>query len=127
MLNDDTLAIASKVDGSTVWQAGKATSKIAPNLGRKMDYIFGKASGSIHNMERSRSMGKQLSSIGIFDNQAGRAYVSERIIDSYYNSTAILQDNGRYLRETMLVGDLGALKMQTIWEGENLITIFLYQ
>ena len=43
--------------------------------GEKLTYLFGKATGSLHNIERSTDMARQLARIGIFDmQQVGRYY-----------------------------------------------------
>jgi hypothetical protein len=44
---------------------------VKADLGKKLDYVFGKAKGSIHNVERSVDMERQLNRIGIFDNAEG--------------------------------------------------------
>ncbi len=46
-------------------------------LGRKLDYVFGKAKGRQHNLERSLSMLKALERIGIHDTFTSRLYLTE--------------------------------------------------
>ncbi|WP_345231342.1 hypothetical protein, partial [Olivibacter ginsenosidimutans] len=48
-------------------------AKTGANIGTKLEYVFGKATGSAHNIERSTGMLRQLESVGIFDNAAGRS------------------------------------------------------
>lgn len=103
----------------------KGAGKVA-NIGRKLEYIFGKATGSAHNVERSTEMLRQLQSIGIFDNNAGRSFVKNHLEDVYAGANGILQSNGRYLRESLLMGPNGGLKVESIWEGSKLITVKLF-
>ena len=108
--------------------AGSAgvASNIAPDLGQKLEFVFGNATGSLHNINRSLSMERVLNKIGIFDNYAGRQIVERTIIDSFYNSEGIVQSNGRVLREALLIGPNGIAKIQTIWEQAKLITIEVF-
>ena len=100
--------------------------KVTPVLGNKLSYVFGQATGSVHNIQRSTDMLNQLNRIGIYDNATGRAYINQKITEAYYNIQPILQSNGRYVREFLIMGPNGVLKMQTIWEGAKLITIELF-
>src|SRR5699024_8424393 len=56
---------------------GRKIAKEIPEYGRKMDYVFGQATGSKHNIDRSIAMEKQLNSIGIFDTKEGRKIVQD--------------------------------------------------
>jgi RHS repeat-associated protein len=103
-------------------------SLAAPQIGNKLEYVFGKATGSLHNMQRSVQMLSQLNRIGIFDNGAGRQIVNNSLINAYYNPNTIaaIQGNGRILRDSLVVGMNGVLKMQSVWEGSKLITVNLF-
>lgn len=90
-----------------------------------MEYLFGKATGKAHNIERSKSMLKQLQSIGNFDTPTGRAYLS-RYLQNVYKTPGVLQNNGRFIPESLLMGPNGGVKMQSIWENNRLITIELF-
>ena len=68
---------------------------------------------------------RQLESIGIFDNLAGRSLLNTHLERVYSGTQGILQSNGRYLRESVLMGPRGGLKVESIWEGNKLITIKL--
>ena len=57
-------------DGAENSKGGRSSE-----LGNKLDYIFGKATGDKHNIERSISMENLLNKIGIFDNASGREYI----------------------------------------------------
>lgn len=47
-------------------------------------------------------------------------------IQDAFAQPGLTQSNGRVLRESMLMGPAGGVKMQTVWEGNNLITVILY-
>ena len=98
------------------------------DFGKKLEYIFGNATGTSHNVERSIAMEKQLNSIGIFDNEAGREIVEDNLSEALNKPTSILkvQDNDRIVRESLLSGPNGAVKIESIWEGAKLITIQIF-
>ncbi len=102
-----------------------SNNKNRPELGKKLDYLFGKASGNKHNVSRSLGLLNKLESIGISDTEYWRAYLSEIIIKSFYDSEPYLFD-GSVARDILLCGPNGFLKLQTIWEGVKLITMYLY-
>jgi len=109
--------------------AGAATApaftQAQPVLGRKLDYLFGFATGNQHNIHRSTAMLNQMNRIGISDTAANRAYMTTALTNAFHYAQPIAQGNGRYLREFLLMGPLGGLRVETIWEAERLITIFL--
>ncbi len=112
-----------------VKDATKATKIVEQNkahIGTKLEYLFGKATGPVHNIERSRAMLKQLQSVGIYDNTVRRSLLQNHLKSVYRDTQGILQSNGRYARESMLMGPNGALKMESIWEGNKLITVKLF-
>jgi RHS repeat-associated protein len=95
------------------------------NIGTKLEYVFGKATGSAHNIERSTGMLRQLESVGIFDNAQGRSLMRSHLEDVYSGTQGVVQSNGRYLRESLLMGPRGGLKVESVWEGNKLITVKL--
>ena len=97
--------------------------KAEPIIGDKINYIFGKATGSIHNIQRSAGMLKELNRIGISDNESGRTYVAQKIIEAYHNAKPIIREGGRCVREILIMGPNGGAKLETIWEGVKLITV----
>jgi RHS repeat-associated protein len=100
---------------------------IDPQIGSKLNYIFGQATGNAHNVARSLQMLKQLEKIGIHDTSYWRNYVQQVITDMFYSPVgAYVQGNGRIVKETLLWGPFGALKIRTVWEGVKLITIELF-
>lgn len=118
----------SVVGSSIYYSISKVNSIIEasiPNIGNKLDFLFGKSTGSAHNISRSTSMLRQLESVGIFDNSTGRALLKLHL-ETVYNTvkgTAVI--GGRIMRESLLMGPYGGLKVQSIWESNKLITIIL--
>ena len=100
-------------------------SKGVAEIGTKLEYVFGKATGSAHNIERSTGMLRQLESVGIFDNAAGRSVLKNNLERVFSETGGILQSNGRYLRESLLMGPNGGLKVESIWDANKLITVKL--
>ncbi|WP_416147664.1 hypothetical protein ACM26V_15665 [Salipaludibacillus sp. HK11] len=107
---------------------GKGTIKVTPNFDRKMEYVFGNTTGNKHNIDRSIAMERQLNSIGVFDNKTGRKRFLDNLTDTFNDASSILktQDNGRIVRESILTGPNGVLKVESVWDGEKLITIKLF-
>ncbi|MEY9977998.1 hypothetical protein [Lysinibacillus sp. RC79] len=99
-----------------------------PYFGKKLEYIFGNATGNKHNIDRSIAMERQLNSIGIFDDATGRKLVLDNLSDAFDNPSSILktQENGRIIRESLLSGPNGVLKVESVWDRERLITVKLY-
>ena len=97
-------------------------------LGNKLDFIFGKATGSEHNIERSKSMLRQLQRIGIFDTAANRAYLKQHLNEVLKDPSNIIlrQSNNRVVRESLLMGPNGGVKVVSVWEGRKLITVMIY-
>ncbi|MBC2256444.1 hypothetical protein HCB46_13405 [Listeria ivanovii] len=54
-----------------------------------MDYVFGKATGSKHNIERSAEMKQKLNGIGIFDNLSEREVVQKNLTEAFENKKSI--------------------------------------
>ena len=98
------------------------------NLGSKLDFLFGRATGSEANVTRSVGMQRQLARIGIQDTPEGRAYVAAHLIEVAADRTSVarIQPNGRVVRESLLMGPGGAVKVESIWQGNRLITAKLY-
>ncbi|MBL8183412.1 MAG: RHS repeat-associated core domain-containing protein [Blastocatellia bacterium] len=94
-----------------------------PRLGTKLDYAFGRATGDLHNIQRSTTMQQQLGRIGIFDDAAGRAHVGQTFKANFSSSAGTLQTNGRIMREGLIMGPNGGLKFQTVWDGNRLVTM----
>ena len=97
-------------------------------IGKKLDYFLGKATGNQHNIDRSTSMLRQLESIGLPDNVVTRQYLLRHLKNAYADPSNIIrvQENGRVIRETLLTGPQGVVKLETIWDGNRLITGEIY-
>ena len=99
----------------------------APNLGRKLDYAFGKATGNAYNVTRSMQNVSQLSKIGIYDDINGRDILSKHFDDVFSsNSNTILSSSGRCEIYSLLSGPGGFLGVKTIWENNKLITFIFF-
>jgi hypothetical protein len=97
------------------------------DIGNKLDYVFGRATGNPHNIARSQDMLRQMESIGLTDNPDNRRYM-ERFFQNVLNdptNVAEIQPNGRIVRESLLMGPRGGLKVVSVWEGDRLITVVL--
>jgi len=95
-------------------------------LGRKLNFAFGEATGSAHNIERSVDMQRQLARIGVHNTVEGRAYLEEhlrQVVTDPLNVSAV-QQNGRVVRDSVLTGPTGVLKIESVWEGKKLITFW---
>lgn len=105
-----------------------------------MDYLFGKATGNKHNIERSKAMQTELQKIGIHDTASGREYISNHLDDVLKDSSNISNIETRsYVakelpgkpvveytattRESLLMGPGGAVKVESVWDGNRLITV----
>ncbi|MEM5948951.1 hypothetical protein WKV44_10410 [Spirochaetia bacterium 38H-sp] len=123
-----TSAVAASISGTAaaeVTTAGAAGTKM-PNIGSKLEYVFGKATGNIHNIKRSQEMLRSLEKIGIYDNEVGRTYFQNALIESFYNGPGVVQANGRIAKDFLLMGPNGGVKVQAVWEGTKLITVNIY-
>jgi RHS repeat-associated protein len=101
-----------------------ASSRYVPELGRKLDYFLGRATGNAHNIQRSKQMLSQLGRIGLPDNMETREYLAAhltRVLNDVSN-VARVELNGRVVRESLLTGPKGVVKLETVWEGAKLIT-----
>jgi RHS repeat-associated protein len=110
--------------GKGLLLAEEATAETA-YIGTKLEFLFGKATGSIHNITRSTGMLKQLESIGIFDNAVGRSFLNSHLEEVYKSAKGIVQTDGRILRESLIMGPNGGLGVKSYWEGNKLITVIL--
>ena len=105
--------------------AKKITLSHIPQVGNKLEYVFGKATGNLHNIQRSVDLQRKVNSIGIYDNENGKKIILDALSRTLNDKTSIKESlrDGRTLRESLLVGPQGVLKMETIWDGEKLITV----
>lgn len=104
----------------------EAGEHAAVELGSKLDYILGKAVGNAHAVERSAGLLRELERIGLPDSAATRELLTEHLTRIASQPGGIMQANGRILRESLLMGPGGkAVKLQTVWEGNKLITVYV--
>ena len=66
----------------------------------------------------------QLERIGLPDTPATRQYLTEHLTKVAGDTSSIVrvQENGRIVRESLLMGSRGGVKFETVWEGDKLIT-----
>jgi hypothetical protein len=102
--------------------------QFVPQLGRKLDFVFGKATGSTHNIQRSLGMAQQMERIGLADTSASRALLVNHLTKVLNDPTSIakVQENGRVVRESFLMGPYGGVKFETVWDGAQLITVKVF-
>ncbi len=115
--------------GYRSWQLARApanTSRVAI-LGNKLDYLFGKAKGDPHSVQRSLDMLRQMERIGLPDTPEIRRYTAQYFQSVLNDPTNIAQilPNGRVMRESLLMGPRGGVKVVSIWEENRLITFWL--
>jgi hypothetical protein len=96
-------------------------------IAQKLNYLFGKASGNPQTIIRSKEMLRLLESIGIFDTPENRDYILNYLENVFYDETNIIetQADGRMIKDSLLMGKQGGLRMQTVWSEDILITFFL--
>jgi len=78
-----TLYQLTDESGDVARSASRLQSAYSANIGTKLEYVFGNATGNKHNIARSLEMERTLNSIGIFDNSAGREYMTEVLVDAF--------------------------------------------
>ena len=123
--------------------AGKVVeSGSKADLGNKLDYLFGKASGNKHNIERSKAMQAELQKIGIHNTPSGREYISNHLSNVLNDPTNISNVEVRsYIakelpgkpvveytattRESLLMGPGGAVMVESVWDGNRLLTVIV--
>ena len=127
VLNAGTEAIGT-VAKTVSGRLGLSAVKGGAEIGSKLEYFLGRATGSKHNIDRSKEMLRRLENVGLPDTAATRQYLSQHLSETYANPASVLrtQENGRIVRESLLMGPNGVVKMETIWDGNRLITGTVY-
>lgn len=98
-----------------------------PVLGRKLDYLFGLAGGNAHNVARSESMRAALQRIGMNDTPVIREFMTHHLTNVLLDlNNVALSDGARIVRESLLMGPAGGVKLQSTWEATKLITINVF-
>ena len=101
--------VASIIKGATTTST-TTTTNIKANIGNKLDYAFGKATGDAHNVQRSMTMQSQLSKIGIYDDAAGRQIMTNFMNQTLNsNLTSIVSTSERVAVDSLLAGPGGFL------------------
>ncbi len=123
---ESILDVLSDISLSALPMVGAVFGSI---IGRKLLFAFGKAGGNNHNIRRSNDMLRQLESIGLHDNKENRAYVAQHLLSVYWDTTNIKENQGRnrVVKESLLAGPRGFLKVESIWDVSNqkLVTVVL--
>jgi hypothetical protein len=86
--------------------------------------MLGKATGTAHNIDRSQQLLAQLQRIGLTGSSVEdmlRAHFDEVINDA--SNIVTTQANGFTVRESLLAGPAGFVKVESIWDGTRLITV----
>ena len=108
--------------------ADAAESRVVPEIGRKLDYVLGRATGNAHNIARSTQMLRQLQSIGLQDTAATRELLAGHLEEVLNDSSNIVrtQTNGRVVRDSLLMGRNGIVKLESVWDNTKLITVNVF-
>ena len=81
--------VGSTLSGNTDLVPKSNKSGSNANLGNKLDYLLGKASGDNHNIKRSKAMQAELQKIGIHNTLSGKEYISNYLNDVLKDPTNI--------------------------------------
>jgi len=97
------------------------------NIGNKLEYLFGRATGDQHNIERSLAMLRQMERIGLPDTPQNRSFMAQFFQTILNDATNVVatQANGRVVRQSLLMGPRGGVMVNSVWEGDRLITFTL--
>ena len=111
-------------------------------IDRKLDYLFGKATGNKHAVIRTNSMQISLKKIGIYDNKVGR----EALIDHFEKvlndpSSVVNVEQGSFVfkelpdkpvgyyvsttRESFFMGPNGGVMFKSFWDENKLISVVI--
>jgi RHS repeat-associated protein len=101
-----------------------------PELGNKLDYVFGKAAGKPgdHNYDRAMANLRALEKIGIRDTPESRGVFQELFKRMLNDPDSILKVEGeKTIREAFLLGTgTNGVKIWTVWIGKKLISVIIY-
>ncbi|MDF9878676.1 RHS repeat-associated core domain-containing protein [Cellulosimicrobium cellulans] len=127
------LGRSASIGGRSLRAAALATQRTTIDP-KKFDYLFGYVTGP-HNGPRSRQNARQLASIGVHDNDLGRALIADHLDMAAHGESNILRKySDQYgdfeIRESLFLGPNGALKIESTWEiteaGPKLTTVIPY-
>ncbi len=123
---------ADAVSRSRIWEQlrGVLSTGRRPDLGRKLEFAFGRASGSGHNLERTKENLRLLTNIGIRDNVSGRKIVADALRQAFQYGDVIgrrpaglVNGLGSVTRRSYVRGPHGYLIMESVWSGNKLVTV----
>lgn len=118
-----TSGVAYGITNAITGSSGAAVGNVKADLGNKLDYAFGKASGTAHNVTRSAENAAQLSKIGVYDNATGRQILTEHFNNAFIENQSLI-NAGTSEISTLLSGPGGFLNVKSIWDGAKLITFW---
>lgn len=111
-------------------------------IDKKLDFLFGKATGRAHNIHRTKSMQISLQKIGVHDNKVGRETLIEHLEKICNDPTNIIEVKkkiftykelpnkpvGSYIsvtRESFLMGPGGGVRLESVWKGNELLSVII--
>lgn len=111
-------------------------------IDKKLDFLFGKATGRAHNIHRTKSMQISLQKIGLHDNKVGREALIEHLEKICNDPTNIIEIKnniftfgelpnkpiGSYIsvtRESFLMGPGGGVRLESVWKGNELLSVII--
>ncbi len=69
----------------------------------------------------------QLNRVGIQDTPASREYIEKILEDAFYDPTSTVSSSadGFVTKESLVMGPGGGVKLESIWNGRQLISAFV--
>lgn len=134
----------SEAEINGVLEADKAAhlatqeGKLIADLGNKLEYQFGNASGNEHNLDRTRGLLAEMKKLGFEDTAENRSYFQKYYNNVLNDSNNIIEIkeqsymlNGRKItydatyRQSFLMGRNGGAQITTVWDGNRLLSVFI--
>jgi RHS repeat-associated protein len=101
-------------------------------IGSKLEYLYGRATGREHNLQRTNQMLELMNRIGIPDTPLNRQGMAEHF-RAAFNAGGTFQDSGslaqqmRTVHQSILIGPNGTALIESVWEQSRLITFTLHE
>jgi len=118
------------------WKDPEAGSQA--ELGNKLDYQFGKAGGSQHNINRTTGLKAEMDKLGFEDTTENRNFFTDYYNDVLNKTNNIVKtelesytvDNVTYsyiatYKESFLMGKYGGAQITTVWDENRLLSIII--
>lgn len=127
---DEVKKFSKTVQWRKVISSALRVRHISPNLGDKLDYAFWIVS-NMKDQRRALNMKATLWRIWIFDTSQGRTLLYEhltRVLNTNGNIISISGQAGRagrVTKQSLLKGPFGFARVESIWEGDKLITLWI--